>query len=274
MNSSIETTSFSSAKSLRAKKSMKKAAQVLFIIAVAGQLLFVYHIISFYGGTAWAGEMEKWNDNLMNGLMEQDWWGNRVLVLHLILAAIILLGGPLQFIPILRKRYPTFHRWNGKLYVLTAFGISLAGLYLIYSRDVLGGKWMAAGNSLNATMIMFFAGKMWYSAAIQRDFMAHKRWALRTFLAVSGVWFFRIGYGLWIAVTFGNAPGTENNLSGSFDHFLAFAHALLPLAILEIYFWIQGRNIVKEIRVMTVALLILSLALTIGIGIAAIIFWW
>ncbi len=33
--------------------------------------------------------------------------------------------------------------------------------------------------------------------ALARNIDAHKRWALRTFIVVSGVWFFRVGLMLW-----------------------------------------------------------------------------
>ncbi len=33
--------------------------------------------------------------------------------------------------------------------------------------------------------------------ALARNIDAHKRWAVRTFIVVSGVWFFRVGLMLW-----------------------------------------------------------------------------
>ncbi|MFK7932048.1 MAG: DUF2306 domain-containing protein [Saprospiraceae bacterium] len=273
MNLQSETIKLAPEQSVLARKRLKKAAQILFVVAVIGQMMFVYHIVSFYGGTTLAGETDTWNDQLMNGLIEGDLWGNIALIVHLILAAVITFGGPLQFVAPLRKRFPIFHRWNGRLYVVTAILISLAGLYMIFARGVIGGKIMAAGNVINASMIIFFAIKMWHTAAVKRDFVAHKRWALRTFLVVSGVWFFRIGYGLWIAVSFGNPSGVEEDLTGYFDRFLAFAHALLPLAILELYFWVKHRNQALEMYGMMSILGVLSIALAVGIGMAAMIFW-
>ncbi|MFZ8531235.1 hypothetical protein ACO1NH_13755, partial [Staphylococcus aureus] len=55
------------------------------------------------------------------------------------------------------------------------------------------------GMSLNALLIVGFAILAW-QAARTRDFPAHRRWALRLFLAVNGVWFFRVGLMLWLLV--------------------------------------------------------------------------
>jgi len=219
----------------KANKLLKKSARTLFGIAVLGQLLFAVHIISFYGSTTLKGTTEEWNNVMHNGLMPGDSMGNFALAAHLLLAAVITLGGPIQFIQSIRNRFPTFHRWNGRIYILTAFLMSLSGLYMVHTRGVLGGDVMAMGNTLNASLIIIFS-YLTYRTAVNRDFVAHKKWALRAFLMVSGVWFIRIGFGLWIILNNFSAPGSTEALTGPFDRFLAFAQTFLPLALIELYF--------------------------------------
>jgi len=255
----------------KANQLLTKATKFLFMVAVIGQLLFVAHIVSYYGSSIFTGDYDHWNKLLENGLIEGDIIGNFALMVHLFLAAIITFGGPLQFIPKVRSRYPSFHRWNGRVYILTAILISLAGLYMILMRGVIGGKIMAMGNILNASLIIIFAILTWRTA-IAKDFAAHKRWAMRAFLAVSGVWFFRVGFGLWIALNFGSAPGSTENFNGPFDMFLAFAHSLVPLAILELYFYAKS-NSSKVKYAMAYFLFVLSGLLAVGIFMAAMIFW-
>jgi len=256
----------------KANRIMKKTAQYLFGVAVIGQFLFVVYIVTFYGSSFFTGNYEKWNEVLHNGLIEGDMMGNIALVIHLFLAAVITFGGPLQFMPKIRAKFPVFHRWNGRIYIVTAFLISLAGLYMVHTRGVIGGAVMAMGNTLNASLIMLFAGLAW-KTALAKDFTAHKRWALRTFLLASGVWFFRIGFGIWIALNGGTAPGSTEDLGGPFDIFLTFAHTLLPWAILELYFYIKQKDNANLKFGMATFLVLLSGILGIGIFMTTMIFW-
>lgn len=272
MNSTYPTPNLTQTSTAKANQLLKKSTQVLFMIAVIGQLFFVVHIVSYYGSSIFTGDYEHWNKLLANGLVEGDVIGNIVLMMHIFLAAVITFGGPLQFIPKVRSNYPTFHRWNGRVYTLTAILISLAGLYMVFMHGVIGGNIMAMGNTLNASLIIIFAILTWRTA-VSRDFTAHKRWAIRAFLVVSGVWFFRIGFGIWIAINFGSAPGSTEDLSGPFDMFLAFAHTLIPLAILELYFFTKQKNSSIVKYAMATFLLVLSGLLAVGIIMTTMIFW-
>jgi len=273
MNSTSQITNSPQIKIAKANQLMKKAAQFCFWVAVIGQLIFAGYIVAFYGSSIFTGDYEKWNKALYNGLIEGDVFGNIALVVHLFLAAVITFGGPLQFIPKVRAKFPVFHRWNGRIYILTAFLISLAGLYMVHARGgVIGGAIMAMGNTLNASLIMIFAG-LALKTAMAKDFTAHKKWALRTFLMASGVWFFRIGFGIWIAINGGSAPGSSEDLGGPFDIFLTFAHSLLPLAILELYFYTKQKNKTTIKFLMAAFLVVLGGLLGVGIFMATMIFW-
>lgn len=253
-------------------KAFKKVTRILFTIGVVGQMMFAFYIVVFFGGVAINGTYEKVNEQLMHGIVEGDGMGNFMLAVHLALAAVITLGGPIQFFSSIRNRYPAFHRWNGRFYFVTAFLISIAGLYMIWTRGAHGGIIMALGNTLNATLIMSFSVMAWRTA-IQRNFTAHKKWAIRAFLMVSGVWFFRIGYGLWILLTGFTVPGSNENLNGPFDIFLAYAHSLVPLLILELYFFAKTNNNLRIKKIATIGLGILSVLLAAGIIMVAMIFW-
>lgn len=86
--------------------------------------------------------------------------------------------------------------------------------------------------SLDGVLILSFGTMAWITAR-RRNLAAHRRWALRTFIVASGVWFMRIGYIVW-GITTGGA-GIGKGLSGPFDQIWAFATHLLPLAVLELY---------------------------------------
>ena len=102
----------------KVQKGFERAKNILFITGVVGQFLFVLYIVLFYGGVALQGTYDKIQGH---GIMEGDPMGNLMFASHVTLAAIIILGGPLQFFPGIRWKYPTFHRWNGRVYFSTAF---------------------------------------------------------------------------------------------------------------------------------------------------------
>ena len=256
----------------RIEKYFYRASRTLFGTAIIGQLIFVYYIVAFYGGIAVSGEYERVNEQLPHGIIEGDLIGNIMLGIHLALAAVITFGGPIQFIPFIRKRFPKFHRWNGRIYYLTAFIITFAGLYMNITRGSHGETLGLLGNILNAVLIVGFSVMAWRTA-MQRDFVAHKKWALRAFLMVSGVWFFRVGYGIWLLLSGFSGVGMSKNLSGPVDIFLMFGHSLIPLLIIEGYFYAKQHTNWKVKRVAIIALASLSVLLAAGIVMVAMIFW-
>ncbi len=232
---------------------LKAAARLWFLVAVIGQWVFVYYILAFYGGSAVRGDLAAWNKVLPHGIIAGDTLGNVAIATHLLLAAIITVGGPLQLVlgaiitgggppqltPKFRAGARPFHHWNGRIYMLTAFAISLVGLYMVLTRGVIGGAAQHVSISLNAVLIMICAA-MALRHALAREIGTHRRWALRLFIVVSGVWFFRVGLMLWFFLTGGIGVDFET-FTGPFLTILGFAQYLLPLAILELYLRTRDR---------------------------------
>src|ERR1700730_11605203 len=113
---------------------LKAATRFWFAVAFLGQLLFAFTVASFYGGAAVRGDFEAWNRSMTHGYLPGDRMGNLAVAIHLLSAVIIILAGTIQLIPQIRNRAPLLHRWNGRLYLVTAFTISLAGLYMMWMR--------------------------------------------------------------------------------------------------------------------------------------------
>jgi hypothetical protein len=220
-----------------ADRLLKGAGVIWFVVAALGQIAFAAHVAVFFGGNAAAGNVEAINKRLINGIIDSDPMGNFVLALHLGFAVVITLSGLLQLTPQVRDRWPVFHHWNGRVYLLAAIVMAFGGLHMVWTRGTLGTFVNYLGISVNALLILMFA---FYAvkSAIARNIDTHRRWALRLFLVVSGVWFMRIGYMSWLIVN--QAPvGMEDNLDGPFDTFIVFASYLIPLAVLELYFRAQ-----------------------------------
>jgi hypothetical protein len=256
-----------------ADTALNAAATFWFLVAAAGQLMFVVYIAAFYGRGVAANDLAQWNKVLARGYVPGDRLGNFALAVHLLLALIITLGGVLQLIPQLRAKFPIFHRWTGRIYISTAFIISLSALYLVWVRGgVVGDVVQHAGVSLNALVIMGCAA-MALRTAMARQFGDHRRWALRLFLAVSGVWFFRVGLMFWLILNHGPVGFNPKTFVGPFLSFLSFAQYLLPLAILEIYLRTQHRAGASGKLAMAAALLVLTVAMGVGIFGATMAMW-
>jgi hypothetical protein len=231
--------------------------------AMIGQWFFAYHIAAVYLRTALTGDISSWNESLFVGIVSGDLAGNIALVAHLVLAFVLTIGGTLQLIPQIRSRAPGFHRWNGKIFIVTAFIVSGAALYMIWTRETFGGILINdLSVSLDAVLIMVFAGAALRHARARR-FDRHRRWALRTFIVASGVWFTRVIYG-FLSVVPGDLPDVTADMSGPTNVAIGFASYLLPLAVLEICF-LAERSTSTFARYGAAVLLLIAAAIT-GIG--------
>ncbi len=255
-----------------ADTALKTAAGFWVLVAVLGQLVFAIYVTSFYGRAAVHGDFAGWNKVLANGYKPGDSLGNFALAIHLFMAVIITVGGALQLIPQVRNRAPSFHRWNGRIYMLTAFAMSITGLYRIWFRGAVGDLAQHVAISLNAVLIMLFAA-LALRYALARDFKTHRRWALRLFLVVSGVWFFRVGLMLSFLIFKGPFGFDPKTFQGPFLTFLSFADYLLPLAVLELYLRTQDRPGAARRIAMAVVLFVLTLAMGAGIFVATMGMW-
>ncbi len=243
---------------------LQLAANFWFITAVFGQWLFASYLMLFYGGTAARGELHLWKEKLTHGYVPGDSVGNTAVVAHLLVAAMIMLLGSLQLIPQIRTRLPVFHRWSGRLYLLAVVATSIAGLYMLFVHGTVGGLVLQVAQSLDALLILVFAG-IALRAAMQRDFKAHRRWALRLFMVVSAVWFFRVGLMLWLVIHQAPVGFDPNTFTGPFVTFIAFAQYVIPLLVLECYFRAQDSASARAKIALSAVLVILTLAMAMGI---------
>jgi predicted membrane protein DUF2306 len=248
-----------------AQFALQSSAIVWVATAVIGQWFFAYHIAEAFIGPAFAGNFAAWNKDLFVGLVDGDPIGNVALGAHLFIAFVITIGGTLQLIPQIRTYAPLFHRWNGRLYIVIAFVTSLAALYMIWTRHTFGGILVNdISVSIDAVLIMIFAAvTVRYARA--RRFDVHPRWALRTFIVVSGVWFTRVIYAFLGIVTQGHTPGVTDEMTGLTNIVIGFASYLLPLAVLELYF-LAKRSPSVFARLATAALVLVAAVAT-GIGV-------
>lgn len=256
------------------QRPLRMAAVAWLASAAIGQLIFAAYIAGFYGRTTLSGHPERWNDVMSKGFVQGDYTFNWVLGLHLLMALAIILGGLVQLVPSVRRHLPAVHRWNGRAYMVMASALALGGLSLVWIRGgVVGDLPQHLGTSLNAALILWFVVMAWQRAR-SRAFDQHRRWALRLFLVVSGVWFFRIGLMLWLALNQAPVGFDPKTFTGPTLTALSFLQTLLPLAILQGYFLAQKSRSATVRWFTMLALGLATLATLLGSAAATMIMWW
>lgn len=251
---------------------LKAAAAFWFAMTAVGQSLFVLYILGFHGRAIIQGHPEAVNKVLPKGYVPGDLPGNPALFMHVAFAVAIIGGGLLQLVPHLRTVAPRLHRWNGRLYVSLAVASSLAGMFMMATRGTVGGPFMYAGMTVDALLVLAFA-YMTVREARNRRFDYHRRWALRLFMAVSAVWFFRVGLMGWLVMNGGPVGFDPVSFRGPFLNVLAFAQYLLPLTILELYFRAQASRNPVAGRAMAATLCTATALMGVGIFGAAMGMW-
>ncbi|RZJ02656.1 MAG: DUF2306 domain-containing protein [Rubrivivax sp.] len=240
-------------RSLSPSRPVAAAAGLWYLVAATGLVIFASYIGISYGRAALGGPPgeSRW--------VAGDWLGNSLLSLHLVFALLLTAIGVMQLVPALRRRAPVVHRTLGRVFMVGALLGSLSGFYLLWVKGTVGGLPMHLATSLNGVLIIAFAWLAWTHARARR-FDEHRRWALRLFIVVNGVWFFRVGLMLWLMIWQAPVGFDPKTFTGPFVYTLAFAQFLLPLAVLELYLRARGRNMA-----LAVTLVLLSLATAGGI---------
>lgn len=233
-------------------------------MVLAGQWAFFYYIIAFYGTSVISGNLEVWNRFEVFGVkpyVPGDSSGNFTFGAHAIAAGLIAFGGALQLIPQLRRQAPRFHHWNGRVFLFTVVVLSLSGFYLVWFRNSPPKEFMDLHNTINGLLILLFSYFVLRNA-LARDIPRHQRWALRLYLVAIANWTQRVG--VMSYMTIGNALVLEPGFKDPFFIFWKFGCYLVPLAVLELYFFASNHKS-TALKISTSALvIILTLLMIIG----------
>ncbi len=255
--------SISSIPNPKAISFLKRSVNIWFSIVVLGQLIFALYIFGVYGVNGIAGDFEKWNDTSTHGYIQKDIFGNILFGIHVLLAMVTAIGGPLQLLSKVRNRFPKFHRINGRIYIFAAFLIASGGLYLTWVRGIVGGLVGAVFISVNGFIILtcaYFTVKN----AIGRRLEDHRKWALRLYFAMSGVWFFRIFLMLWLTINQGPVGFDMNTFEGPALNMLYVSSYILPVVFLELYFRTKQASGSTSKWMLSIFILLLSGCMLIG----------
>ncbi|WP_395338453.1 DUF2306 domain-containing protein [Ningiella sp. W23] len=243
------------------------------LIALIGQWFFtLYILLGFAYPLALGGPQNIDYSHMIEGYVAGDTSGNFILLMHIIPASLLSLSGIFQLVPFIRKTYPRFHRYNGRVFLSIGLLGALSGLYLTWIKGTRLSDFGALGITLNGLLIpiaVYFAWKF----ARQKQFENHMMWAVHAFILINGVWTFRLYLMSWFVI--GNAAfGASPSLEGPSGIFLSYACYLVPMCIAQIYFW--GRKQSQRYKVnISIGFVLFGVVTTaLGVGSASLFMWW
>ncbi|MCO7222860.1 DUF2306 domain-containing protein [Pleionea sp. CnH1-48] len=253
-----------------AKKALTISAQSWLAIALVGQWAFALYIFMIYAVTL-ANGLDVNDFSPAPKLKSSEGFDRFLFFSHVIPAIYLSLFGLFQLVPQIRNRFKSFHRWNGRIFLILGFIGATTGLYLQWTGDRWQSVTASLGITLNGLLILVAVFFTWHYA-IKKQINLHKRWAVHAFILVNGVWSFRLYLMGWYMVNQG-PNGNTRNIDGPMDLFLSYACYLLPMAIAEVYFWANRQRSSGKVwggtSVMTIGILITL----IGVSAAVIMMW-
>ncbi|MFW8591452.1 DUF2306 domain-containing protein [Glaciecola sp. 2405UD65-10] len=212
-------------------KTLQFSKKAWFVSLLIAQCVFVTYLALGYGFSAATANIDAWNKFNQTAYVENDILGNTLYGLHVLLAIVMIIGGSMQLIPQIRQRFSRFHRINGRVFVLFACIISIAGLILINTRGTVGNFLMHSLTSFSGLVVLtssYFA----VMAARKHKIAIHQTWAIRLFLAANGVLFFRLMLFAWL-LGFGTLGINFEDFTGPTVVSISVCSYVVPLLIFE-----------------------------------------
>ena len=116
------------------------------------------------------------------------------IIVHVVAGAIALVSGGVQLDKTIRRGWPSFHRWSGRVYCLMGF-ISIVALRELRAttglreEDFSTVSDVTPGNNLSMRLFVDAASlawigcmlAAWFEVAVRRDIERHRRWAVGSY---------------------------------------------------------------------------------------------
>jgi hypothetical protein len=105
-------------------------------------------------------------------------------LVHIVPSLLFVILVPVQFVPSLRRRYPSLHRLTGRVVMSLGLAIGISALWL--SADPIGGIVEAAATTFFGCFFLFSLGRAWWH--IRNGWVdLHREWVTRMVAIALGV---------------------------------------------------------------------------------------
>ncbi|RKP12601.1 hypothetical protein BJ684DRAFT_20871 [Piptocephalis cylindrospora] len=147
---------------------------IVWVIFILGSIYFAHYIFFRY----LIHPPSSWHNRITD--FGKYWYGAAAIGVHFIAGFIITIIGPLQISQRVRKWKPSFHRLNGRVYLVSSVIVSIAGMLYVVTARTVGG--------INMDICFFFFGVCFFYTSVRtwktardKQYALHREWAIRTF---------------------------------------------------------------------------------------------
>ena len=152
--------------------------------------------------------------------------------MHFVGGAVTIILGAIQLMGPIRKRFPAFHRWTGRLYVTCSTMTAVGGFtYIVMGSGCIGGKTMDIAFSLCALLTVISSFQTYRHAAITKRFDRHQLWAWRLYSLMISSWMYRLEYATAELL---RIPHDPEHYSYALDYVMDFFFYVPNLIVVEI----------------------------------------
>ncbi len=212
-------------------KMLRVTGTILVATVWTSALIFGLYILAFYAAALFDGDVARWNKGLPNLYNPEQPAATIGIGVHFAAGGVILILGCIQLLEKVRARFPAFHRWTGRVYIVACLLTSIGGLVFIFLQGTVGGTVMSIAFGLYG-ILMFVAAVETMRHAMARRIEQHRAWSLRLFALAIGSWLYRMDYGLWIFLMGGVGM---KDFFGPFDYFMDFWFYVPNLVVAEVF---------------------------------------
>ena len=99
--------------------------------------------------------------------------------IHIILAVVALMTGPLGLSKRIRNKRPTIHRWNGRIYILSILLNMIPGYYVSFFAN---GGFLSIIGFLILNTLWLMTTINGYLYIIKKQISQHRNWMIRSFM--------------------------------------------------------------------------------------------
>ena len=103
-----------------------------------------------------------------------------IMLIHILPGALFMILGPLQFMPQIRSRHIQFHRWSGRIFVISAYLVGVTAISLPLVATPIGGLSEGAGSIFFGIFFLIALSKAcWH--ILRKEIGLRREWMIRAF---------------------------------------------------------------------------------------------
>lgn len=108
------------------------------------------------------------------------------IVLHIVAGSLFNLLGVFQFVPAIRRNWPQWHRWSGRVFICMGLVTAASAIWVNQFFPAFGG-WLKYSSNLLFGVALAAALVIAYRAILRRDIATHRAWMMRAYAIGLGV---------------------------------------------------------------------------------------